>query len=182
VAPSIGFPESHDTERLMTSSGGLIAVQKQRYAFAAAFSAGLLMPIGYEFCFTRKLDVVGTLPEHWEKTGKDLSPFITRVNQLKEREPLLGCEGSWEVVSSLEQPTTVLCKRECKGSSAPPLVLLINKDWRQQQTLRLPDLSRLYPAAPRMLRVCREKSSPEKLPRASIALDPAEVVYVLPAT
>lgn len=181
VAPSVGFPESHDTERLMVESGGLVAVQRQRYAFAAAFSSGVLMPIGYEHCFTRRLDVVATLPEHWEDTGHDISPFISRVNELKASEPLLGCEGSWDVVTTLDAATTVLRKRHGAQSDAPPLVLLINKDWRQPQTLRLPDLKSLYPAPPRVLRVCRERWRAEKLPRTSIALDPAEVVYVLPA-
>jgi hypothetical protein len=76
----------------------------------------------------------------------------------------------------------VLAKRGDKESTAPPLVLLINKDWRETQNLRLPDLSPLYPTAPRMLRVCRDRTTADKLPRASISLDPAEVVYVLPGT
>jgi starch synthase (maltosyl-transferring) len=51
IAPSISFPETHDTTRLMADSGGDEQVQRQRYAFAAAFSAGVMMPIGYEFGF-----------------------------------------------------------------------------------------------------------------------------------
>ena len=83
VAPSISFPESHDTARLAEETGGDEAVQRQRYAFAAAFSAGVMMPVGYEFGFRTQLDVVKTMPGDWAPRTMDLRGFITRVNQLK---------------------------------------------------------------------------------------------------
>ena len=72
VAPSISFPESHDTPRLAAETGGSEALQRQRYAFAAFFSAGVQMPIGYEWGFERPLDVVKTRPEDWEPAHFDL--------------------------------------------------------------------------------------------------------------
>jgi starch synthase (maltosyl-transferring) len=56
--PSISFPESHDTERLTTEFKGDQAAVKLRYAFAALFSTGVMMPIGFEYGFRRRLDVV----------------------------------------------------------------------------------------------------------------------------
>jgi starch synthase (maltosyl-transferring) len=47
VAPSISFPESHDTPRLAGEFPGTLAVQKSRYLFCAVFSKGLLMTQGY---------------------------------------------------------------------------------------------------------------------------------------
>ena len=61
IAPSISFPETHDTTRLAEDTGGDEAVQRQRYAFAAAFSAGLMMPLGYEFGFRKRVNVVETM-------------------------------------------------------------------------------------------------------------------------
>jgi starch synthase (maltosyl-transferring) len=69
LAPSIGFPESLDTPRLAEDSGGNPEVSKQRYLFTALFSAGCLMPIGYEFCFRRRLQVV-----HTRATGRSPAP------------------------------------------------------------------------------------------------------------
>ena len=93
VAPSISFPESHDTPRLAAETGGSEAVQRQRYAFAAFFSAGVQMPIGYEWGFERPLDVVKTRPEDWEPARFDLCGYIGAVNRLKAAHPLLGGEG-----------------------------------------------------------------------------------------
>ena len=62
LAPSVSFPESHDTERLAAESGGAPEVARQRYLFAAFFSTGLMIPIGYEFGFKKRLNVVQTRP------------------------------------------------------------------------------------------------------------------------
>jgi starch synthase (maltosyl-transferring) len=54
IAPSIGFPESHDTDRLVAEliAGGVPQREiepryRRAYAFAAAFSTGVMMPMGY---------------------------------------------------------------------------------------------------------------------------------------
>jgi starch synthase (maltosyl-transferring) len=100
IAPSISFPESHDTTRLAADTGGNEAVQRQRYAFAASFSAGLMIPIGYEFGFRRKLDVVSTRPTDWETASFDLQRFIKSVNKLKIEHTLLHGEGTLKAVTS----------------------------------------------------------------------------------
>jgi starch synthase (maltosyl-transferring) len=54
IAPTIAFPESHDTERLarelaargVTAVPEVEAIYRQRYVFAATFSTGLMMPAG----------------------------------------------------------------------------------------------------------------------------------------
>lgn len=179
IAPSISFPESHDTPRLMEETGGLLQVQRQRYAFAAAFSRGLLVPIGYEYAFRRPLDVVETRSEHWEDTGHDLGPFIRTVNQLKQQIPAMRAEGRWDVLTDLHSPTTVLRKRIDDG---PPLVLAINKDWHAPQSVALPDAVEASVPRASALRVFAEKPGRQPLPSdRTLVLAPAEVVYITPA-
>ena len=181
IAPSVAFAESHDTPRLMEETGGLVQVQRQRYLFSAIFSAGVLMPLGFEFGFRRKLDVVSSSPDDWEETGLDLSPFITQVNQLKLDLEVLGDEGLWEVVSSLDGPTALLCKH---GTRAPGAVLaLINKDWHEPQTASLPaKMADFLPGDIMQVRPCRGEA-PAALPadQAAYLLDPAEIVLLYSA-
>ncbi len=141
IAPSVSFPETHDTHRLFRDTEGAVQVQKQRYVLAAAFASGVLMPIGYEHCFKKKLDVVESSPSDWEDHGPDISPFIKAVNSLFDQIETLGVEGRWEVETDLDSPTTVLCKRDRERS---PLLLLVNKDWHAKQTLRLHGLDRIF--------------------------------------
>jgi starch synthase (maltosyl-transferring) len=101
IAPTIAFPESHDTERLagdlaaggVTDPGEIEAIYRQRYLFAATFSTGVMMPVGYEFGFGRKLDVVRTRPTDWERPRFDISSFLTEVNRMKASSPALNVEG-----------------------------------------------------------------------------------------
>ncbi len=178
LAPSVAFPESHDTPRLMAETGGQVQVQKQRYAFAALFSAGLMMPVGFEYGFTKKLDVVHTSPDDWEDTGLDLSAFIREVNRLKASVPVLGEEGQWEVATTLDGPTTLLCKRS--RGEAEPVLVAINKDWHQPQTVTLPPLDGYLGGPARLVPLCREDPIPRPLPSGeALNLEPAEVVLIL---
>lgn len=99
VAPSIAFPESHDTERLAAefqARGVGDAIEeycRQRYLFAAAFSSGVMIPVGFEYGFTRQLNVVSTRPTDWEEPLFDISSFIAEVNAMKAAEPVLNEEG-----------------------------------------------------------------------------------------
>lgn len=99
IAPSIGFPESHDTARLATELPAGIAAEDARrhyllrYALAACFSTGVLMPIGFEFGFRRPLDVVRTRPAQWEAPQFDISPEIAEINEMRAACPALNEEG-----------------------------------------------------------------------------------------
>jgi starch synthase (maltosyl-transferring) len=105
IAPSIAFPESHDTARLVQEllvAGGegsteIESIYRQRYLFCATFSTGVMMPVGYEFGFDRKLDVVRTRASDWQQARFDLSKFIADVNEMKTSLPVLSVEGpqSW---------------------------------------------------------------------------------------
>ncbi len=176
IAPSVAFPESHDTPRLMAETGGLLQVQRQRYAFCACFSAGILMPMGYERCARRALDVVHTRPEHAEEAGPDLGPFVARLNALKRELPVLGVEGHWEVVTTLDAPTTVLRKRGEAG--ARPVLVLVNKDWHAPQAVQVPRAE--LPPAASLLRPCLEPEPPPAAVSldAALTLAPAEVALI----
>ncbi|MBM4320614.1 MAG: alpha-amylase [Deltaproteobacteria bacterium] len=181
VAPSIAFPESHDTERLAAQTGGLEAVQQQRYAFAAAFSKGVMILIGYELGFRRKLHVVHTGPDSWEQPGMDISRFIQHVNQLKASQPLLQVEGRLQAVSPMDRPTLVLEKRdEATGES---MLVVVNKDWHQPQELCLPRPFGAHDGGRPTLVLHRLLAGQtEPWPEHDwLWLQPAEVVYALPA-
>lgn len=182
IAPSIAFPESHDTARLAAESEGREQVQRQRYAFAAAFSAGVMMPVGYEFGFRKQVNVVHTMPSDWERRSFDLRPFITRVNRLKLEQPLLRGESILRAPLGVESDLLIL-ERSADESGSARGWIVVNKVWDEGREMDL----RGSPTAPaidgsyRLFRVCRDDALFEGEPvPESLRLDPAEVVYVLP--
>ena len=126
IAPSIGFAESHDTERLASVPPGTEQVQKSRYAFAALFSAGLLMPAGFEYGATTRMDVVHGTPENVDKKKWNMTGWIRAMNRLKLSVPVLAEEGSWRPLCDWGHSYLFLEKSSDRGSR--PAYVCINKN------------------------------------------------------
>ncbi len=102
IAPSIAFPESHDTDRLVSELDNAEPLEveqryRQRYLFAASFSSGVMLPMGYEYGFAKRLDVVSTRPADWWWEASDprfdLTEFIAETNSVKSSSRALQVEG-----------------------------------------------------------------------------------------
>jgi len=177
IAPSISFPESHDTTRLAADTGGNEVVQRQRYAFAASFSAGLMMPIGYEFGFRKKLDVVSTRPTDWETASFDLQRFIKKVNKLKIEHPLLHGEGKLKTVTS--DRNALVLERRAEQAPGQLAWVLVNKSKGRRTTVSLNGIA-LTPRH-RLHHICRSENYSPELPVSgqTLVLEPAEVMLLL---
>jgi starch synthase (maltosyl-transferring) len=129
---SISFPESHDTGRLCAECDGNLNALKQRYLFAALFSAGVMMPIGFEYGFRKPLHVSKTRSSDWETTSIDLRTYVARVNAIKKTHPIFLEESSTQILHS-PNPNVLLM---WKGSVKRPneALLILNKDnWQHQE-------------------------------------------------
>jgi starch synthase (maltosyl-transferring) len=126
IAPSIAFPESHDTERLAAELDGNLAGLKQRYLFAALFSSGVMMPVGFEFGFRKPLHVVKTRPSDWETTDVDLRPFIAAVNRVKRYNPVFQEECPTAILPHHNPHILLLWKAATR--SRQEALLILNKD------------------------------------------------------
>ncbi|HEV7440495.1 MAG TPA: maltotransferase domain-containing protein [Methylobacterium sp.] len=131
LAPSIAFPENHDMARLAAdASGGPKAVAERlrsRYALAAFFSAGVLMPIGYEWGYARALHVVETTPADREtESGLDISHSIAAINALKAALPAANVEGAQLRLSAPDADSVALIRYDTgHPSSARHAVLVL---------------------------------------------------------
>lgn len=124
IAPSVAFPESHDTTRLAADTQGDRRESELHYLFAAIFSTGVMMPQGFEFGFRKKLDVVKTAPRDWEAPSFDISAFVREVNAMKARIPALNEEGPQQRKTPAQSPITALLRRA--RSSGDCTLALIN--------------------------------------------------------
>ena len=178
IAPSISFPETHDTTRLAADTGGNELVQRQRYAFAAVFSAGLMMPIGYEFGFQKKIDVVTTCPADWETPAFDLMNFIKSVNKFKLELPLLHGEGYIHVARN--DADVLILERRAEEAPGQRGLVLVNKRWTGSLPVALDGMVDIK-SRHRLYRLCYDDAflSGESFLGQTIMLDPAEVVLLL---
>jgi starch synthase (maltosyl-transferring) len=176
VAPSVAFPESHDTERLAAETSGSEAIQCQRYAFAAFFSGGVQTTVGYEFGFRRRLHVIETRPSDREEPWFDLTGFVRQVNALKRRHPLLAGEGRLARVETAEPEVTVL-RRWSDDEGTHRGLVLINRDPRGEREIRL-DLSELRGEARLHQPWARDAVEEGLAAPPTVRLAPAEVALV----
>lgn len=141
IAPSIGFPESHDTRRMFDEYESNVDALRQRYLFTGLFSSGVMMPMGFEFGFRKRLDVVSTTPEDWEQPSADLGGFIAQVNAIKDRVAIFASEGRIDRLHHDDPSILVLRKQAINGPGQALLVL--NKNPWTRQRFYVDDLSRL---------------------------------------
>ncbi|HKX10904.1 MAG TPA: maltotransferase domain-containing protein [Stellaceae bacterium] len=179
IAPSVSFPESHDTSRLAAEIGSydpehLAEHLRFRYAFAACFSAGVMMPMGYEFGLSDPLDVVRTRPEDWRRGSLDISPFVAAVNDMKAELPALNQEGAQRRVTAPGSiPMGLL--RESMGRADGCALVVLNPDRARSRTV---DASLLLAETGGSYRNFRDvtplKGSDNLVPGSRLSLEPLD--------
>lgn len=154
IAPSISFPESHDTIRLSEEVNGNVTALKQRYLFSALFSGGVMMPMGYEFGFRRSLHVVRTKPGDWENTGLDLTYFIAQVNEIKSEHVIFQEDAPTEILHH-ENPNILLMWKASTYTREESL-LVLNKDIHHPQHFYTDSLQKYLQAGAPLLDISPE--------------------------
>ncbi len=149
--PSVSFPESHDTPRLAAESGGRKDVQLFRYLFAVLFSAGIMMPVGYEYGFKKSLDVVSTSPADWESPTFDLTPEITAMNAFKQTNRSLNEDGP--VVHFDYGDKNILVWRKASTDGKQMILLVYNKDWHAPHHAYLAEVGYFLPLGTSMFQL-----------------------------
>lgn len=176
IAPSIGFAESHDTERLASVPPGTEQVQRSRYAFSALFSAGLLMPMGFEYGATTRIDVVRGTPANVDEKKWDMTQWIRAMNRLKLSVPVLAEEGSWRALCDYDHVYLFLEKSSERGNK--PAYVCINKNAIASTAI---DTDMVPQEARRCTKSLQLLSLPmieDEIPSAFL-LDPAEIVLFM---
>ena len=145
IAPSIGFPESHDTKRLVSEllaagipESSIEPHYRQAYAVAAAYSTGVMMPMGFEYGWARALDVVTSRDDEPERKRFDLCGFITEVNAIKQAIPALNEEGPQRLLSSKGDSLVALERRTESGQDRA--LILVNRHPREPRAAVLEQL------------------------------------------
>lgn len=144
-AASVSFPESHDTERLAVALQGDSQAVKLRYAFATLFSTAVLMPMGFEYGFRRRLDVVKTTPQDWETPQWDLGDFIATVNRLKASRQVFNEEGPIASVDTGNPKVSALVKSSLDKTEKA--LILLNTDRQHSQSCHLARMGQVWSGA-----------------------------------
>lgn len=97
-APSISFPENHDTPRCAHEFQGNQHQALLRYELAAYVCSSICTTIGFEYGFQRQLHVVDTTPSCWETVHYDISGEIAKINEIKQSYDILQEDNEIEML------------------------------------------------------------------------------------
>ncbi|MDD5084900.1 MAG: alpha-amylase family glycosyl hydrolase [Candidatus Omnitrophica bacterium] len=139
---SVSFTETHDTERLAAELNGNVAAISARYLFSALFSTGIMMPIGFEFGFRKRMNVVETRPNHWEEASFDLTDFIGRANSLKMKYKIFQEDNFMELLPP-ENPN-IACIKKTSRDKKEEALFIINKSLGHPAQLNLADITKFF--------------------------------------
>jgi len=131
TSKSISFPESHDTPRLCEELNGNVDGLKQRYLFSALFSAGVMIPMGFEYGSRKSLHVINTSPADWQLDGIDLCPYIAKVNDIKKTYSVFREESPTSILPCNNPNVLFLWKASV--SQTDEALLILNKDLLRHQ-------------------------------------------------
>ena len=173
VVPSVSFPESHDTARLAAELDGDRAAVLQRYAFAAVFSTGVMIPIGFEYGFHRRLDVVKTTPQDWEEAGWDLTGAIREIHRTKAALRPLNEEGPITPAPVGNDRCVAFRKQARDGAEA--VLIVLNLDRTAPASVRIPATAF---ASSRRVAIDPATGISRAVTDADLALDPSGILVV----
>ena len=94
------------------------------------------MPLGFEWGFRKRVDVVKTMPDDWEETNVDISDYIKKVNKIKKSFAVFKQESAMQIVTDPEDVFFAMLKipSGVKGGHA---LVVINKDLANRQSCSL---------------------------------------------
>ena len=173
LAPSISFAESHDTVRLAKETKQCRKRIKMRYLFSTLFSAGTLMPVGFEYGFTKRLDVCKTSTKDWEKTDIDLSDYISICNKIKNKYPIFHHDSPIEIIQHPIDNLLALLKTSFDKKEQA--LILINLDMKKSNPIGFDDLYQIITVHDKITDISPEKMIPIINQSFKYRLSPKEI-------
>ena len=171
---SIGFPESHDTLRLPMEVNNDLNAVKQRMFFTAFFSSGWMIPIGFEYGFKKKTDVIKTFPSDWEPINYDISDMIKNINKTRSSYGIFNKDAKTTIYNG-DNNNVLIMQKTSKDKTEKALIIL-NKDIYSSQTEKIASLKGIVSEFKTVRDISIEKKLSEvKLNDLVINLSPGEV-------
>ncbi len=165
---SIAFPESHDTPRLNAEYEEDLAKIKQRFIFTAFINEGLMIPVGFEFGFINKLDVVKTTPDWWEIPSYDISKFIKYIVEIKRKHTILSYDATSVDMLENSPDISMFVKRNKLTDQIALFVVNKNVTSKVKRILDFPSIFGYYDTIDVIDNVVMPKYAEVTIPRAGI--------------
>ena len=133
-APSISFPENHDTLRCADEFNGNQHQALLRYELGAYICSSISTTIGFEYGFQRQIHVVNANPSWWEPVRYDISDNIAKINEIKASYDILQEDNGIEMHQLNDGHLLIFTKESRNGQEK--IMVLANPDGHNMYMVR----------------------------------------------
>ena len=133
-APSMSFPENHDTIRCADEFDGNQHQALLRYELGAYICSSISTTIGFEYGFQRQIHVVDATPSWWEPVSYDISDDIAKINEIKASYDVLQEDNRIEMLQLNDEHLFGFTKESRNGQEK--IMILANIDSHQAYMVR----------------------------------------------
>ena len=133
-APSMSFPENHDTIRCADEFLGDSRQALLRYELGAYICSSISTTVGFEYGFERQINVVETNPSWWEPVRYDISGDIAKINEIKASYDVLQEDNEIKLLSLNDQHVFGFTKESRNGQEK--IMIVANVDQHGMHTVR----------------------------------------------
>jgi len=127
-----------------------------------------MIPVGFEFGFVNKLDVVKTTPDWWEIPSYDISKFIKHIVEIKKKHPILSYDATSVDMLENNPDISMFVKRNKLTDQIALFVVNKNTTSKVKRIIDFPSVFGYYDAIDVIDNVVMPKYAEVTVPRAGI--------------
>lgn len=136
IVKLISFPESYNTERVAEKYNKNPNASKAWYAVSALFNTGVMIPIGYEYCCNRKIDMLPAFDFiSYDNQDKGIKNYIKIINNIKKQYKVFKEETDVYIIDSANS-NIFMYKKMTKDKEQEALIIM-NKNYSSKEKLQL---------------------------------------------
>jgi starch synthase (maltosyl-transferring) len=137
----ISFPEYYNSERFASIHNKNDNAAKAWYALSALFNMGVMVTMGYEFGFVKKMEIVETFEEEAEKKNFDISEYIKKVNTIKKSYKIFNEENSIYIINNNNANIFIL--KKVSSDKKEEVLIIINKNFEHDEPVYIDNLKEM---------------------------------------
>lgn len=135
----ISFPESFETGRLAKQYNLNEKASKSWYGMSALLNTGAMIPVGYEYGCTSKLDVIDSYEDDILEKNMDITEYIKKINEIKSEYKIFNQETELYFVNSSN--TNVLVYKKANSDKSEESLIIVNRNYEENEKIYFGDIT-----------------------------------------
>ncbi|NLK63218.1 MAG: hypothetical protein GX287_07180 [Fusobacteria bacterium] len=178
IVKLISFPENYNTERLAEKYNKNINAQKAWYTIAALLNTGVSIPIGYEYCCDKRIEMLSTFDfESYDYNEKGIKDYIKLINTIKSEHKIFHKETDIYIIDTGNENIFLL--KKMNSNKDEEAFLILNKNYNSIEKIELKHFKNLVTLKSIKNILTSENIDLEEISNSILEFQPGEIKIFL---